>query len=61
MVLPSLSRQVRAGLGAVAQEEIALINRALPGQLSFKLSELLENANPLEYLYLDFATSRRVI
>ncbi|KAL6639087.1 hypothetical protein ACP70R_022817 [Stipagrostis hirtigluma subsp. patula] len=41
---------------APSLKRMALVNTAAPGQLSFKLSELLENASPLESLHLDFGT-----
>lgn len=42
-------------------EKMTLANRARPGQLSFKLSELLENANPVEQLHLDFSSDWVII
>lgn len=40
---------------APALKRVTLVNRWAPGQVSFKLSDLqLENANPVEYLRLDF-------
>lgn len=41
---------------APSLKRVTLINREEPGQLSFKLSDLLGNANPLEHLSLDFVT-----
>ncbi|KAK3126652.1 hypothetical protein QOZ80_7AG0560030 [Eleusine coracana subsp. coracana] len=44
---------------APSLKRLTLINRGTrPGQLSFKLSDLLHNANPVEHLKLDFNTGK---